>query len=93
MESLDDLKELIHHGHITQAIELSDKLLQDPTIEKEKDYVYYLRGNAFRKSGDWKQALDNYQHAIDLNPQSPAVQARSMAMDILDFFHRDQYNQ
>lgn len=55
--------------------------------------LYYLRGNAYRKKGDWKQALDNYQYAIDLNPDSPAVQARTMAIDILNFYHKDMFNQ
>ena len=41
----------------------------------------------------WKQALDNYQYAIELNPDSPAVQARKMAIDILNFYHKDMFNQ
>ena len=42
---------------------------------------------------NWQQALNNYQYAIDLNPDSPARQARNMVMDILNFFHKDMYNQ
>ena len=61
--------------------------------EKEKDTLYYLRGNAYRKKGDWKRALDNYQYAIELNPDSPAVQARKMVIDILNFYHKDMFNQ
>ena len=67
--------------------------LQDSSVEKEKDTLYYLRGNAYRKKGDWKQALDNYQYAIEINPDSPAVQARKMAIDILNFYHKDMFNQ
>ncbi|MBS5639540.1 MAG: tetratricopeptide repeat protein [Bacteroides sp.] len=70
-----------------------DQLLQDSSVEKEKDTLYYLRGNAYRKKGDWKRALDNYQYAIELNPDSPAVQARKMAIDILNFYHKDMFNQ
>ena len=40
-----------------------------------KDEAYYLRGNAYRKQGNWQQALNNYQYAIDLNPESPAQHA------------------
>lgn len=93
MEQIDNLKELINRGDVDTAIKQLDHLLQTPSVENEKDTLYYLRGNAYRKKGDWKQALDNYQHAIDLNPESPAVQARTMAMDILNFFHKDMYNQ
>lgn len=93
MEQIDNLKELINRGDVDIAIEQLNLLLQDPSVEKEKETLYYLRGNAYRKKADWKQALDNYQYAIELNPNSPAVQARAMAIDILEFFHKDMYNQ
>ena len=38
-------------------------------------------------------ALNNYQYAIDINAESPAVEARSMLMNILEFFNKDMYNQ
>ena len=92
MEQIDNLKELINQGDVDTAIKQLDQLLQDSSVEKEKDTLYYLRGNAYRKKGDWKQALDNYQYAIELNPDSPAVQARKMAIDILNFYHNQRSN-
>lgn len=92
MEQLNTIKELINQGDINEAIEAIDVLL----LQKDfagKDEAYYLRGNAYRKLGDWQQALNNYQSAIDINPESPALQARKMAMDILEFYHKDMYNQ
>ena len=38
-------------------------------------------------------ALNNYLEAIDLNPESPAVHAREMIMNILEFYNKDMYNQ
>lgn len=93
MEQIDNLKELINRGDVDLAIKQLDQLLQNPSVENEKDTLYYLRGNAFRKKGDWKQALDNYQYAIDLNPDSPALQARTMVIDILNFYNKDMFNQ
>lgn len=93
MEQIDDLKELINRGDVDIAIEQLDQLLQAPSVEIKKDTLYYLRGNAYRKKGDWRLALDNYQYAIDLNPDSPAVQARAMVIDILNFYHKDMFNQ
>ena len=93
MEQIENLKELINQGDVDTAIEQLNQLLLDTSVENENDILYYLRGNAYRKKGDWKQALDNYQYAIDLNPDSPAVQARKMAIDILNFYHKDMYNQ
>lgn len=86
MEQIDNLKELINQGDVDTAIKQLDQLLQDTSVEKEKDTLYYLRGNAYRKKADWKRALDNYQYAIELNPDSPAVQARKMVIDILNFY-------
>lgn len=91
MEQLNTIKELINQGDVSKAIEVLDQLLL--TDSAEKDVLFYLRGNAFRKQGNWQQALNNYQSAIDINPESPAVQARAMVVDILEFFHKDMYNQ
>ena len=71
MEQIENLKELINQGDVDTAIEQLNQLLLDTSVENEKDILYYLRGNAYRKKGDWKQALDNYQYAIDLNPGQP----------------------
>ena len=46
-----------------------------------------------RKMGNWQQALNNYLEAIERNPESPAVSARDMIMNILNFYNKDMYNQ
>ena len=55
--------------------------------------AYYLKGNACRKLGDWQGALNNYQEAININPESPAKDARAMMIDILNFYNKDMFNQ
>ena len=90
-EQLNHIRQLINEGHVDTAISRLNDWLQtasSPTAE-----AYYLLGNAYRKKGNWKQALDNYQYAIDLNPCSPAAEARKMVIDILNFYHKDMYNQ
>ena len=90
-EQLNHIRQLINEGHVDTAISRLNDWLQtasSPTAE-----AYYLLGNAYRKKGDWKQALDNYQFAIDINPEGPAVQARKMVIDILNFYHKDMFNQ
>lgn len=83
-------KELIKEGQLDTAIEqLSQCILQDTT----DDEPYYLLGNAYRKQGNWQLALNNYLEAIERNPDSPAVQAHQMMMDILNFYNKDMYNQ
>lgn len=53
---------------------------------------YYKLGNEYRKKGDWQMAINNYMEAIALDPNSPAVQAKEMLDDILNFYHKDYYN-
>ena len=91
MEQLIRIKELINQGEVNEAISLLDELLESDL--EQKDEAYYLKGNGYRKKGDWQQALNNYQHAIDLNPQSPASEARKMMMDIMNFYNKDMFNQ
>ena len=84
------IKELIREGQLDTAIEqLSQYILTDST----DDEPYYLLGNAYRKQGNWQLALNNYLEAIERNPESPAVQAHQMMMDILNFYNKDMYNQ
>ena len=57
------------------------------------DGLYYLLGNAWRKKGNWQMAMNNYLEAVNLNPESPAVQALEIAEEILAFYNKDMYNQ
>ena len=53
---------------------------------------YYQLGNEYRRQGSWQMRLNNYLEAIALDPESPAVQAKQMLDDILNFYHKDYYN-
>ncbi len=53
---------------------------------------YYKLGNTFRKEGNWQEAINHYIMAIELDPQSPAVEAKRMLDDILDYYCKDMYN-
>ena len=53
---------------------------------------YYKKGNEYRRAGNWQMALNNYLEAIALDPESPAVHAKAMLDDILNFHHKDYYN-
>lgn len=88
-ETKEKIKELIEQGVPREAIERLDLLIGQ---EKGDDELYYLRGNAYRKLGDWQQALNNYLEAAGLNPQSPAVEAHRMLMEILEFYNKDMFN-
>ena len=56
------------------------------------DQLYYQLGNAYRKRGDFAEALNCYLEAMALNPDSPAAEAYRMLTDIIEFYHKDYYN-
>lgn len=53
---------------------------------------WYRRGNQYRRQGDWQHAINCYMEAIDIDAQSPAVEAKKMLEDILNFYNKDAYN-
>lgn len=86
-----DIKELIRKGEIQTAVERLNTYIQDNP--ECSDEPFYLLGNAYRKQGNWQQALNNYMEAMERNSQSPAANAKQMLMDILEFYNKDMYNQ
>ncbi|MDE5948638.1 MAG: tetratricopeptide repeat protein [Prevotella sp.] len=57
-----------------------------------KSEDYYERGNRFRREGNWQEAINCYIAAIELDPCSPAVEAKQMLDDILGYYNKDMYN-
>lgn len=90
MEKINECKELLLEGNIEKALEIIDILLKENKYPK--DILYYMKGNAYRKMQNWQMAINSYSEAISYNPESPALQAREMIFDILNFYHKDLYN-
>ena len=53
---------------------------------------YYEQGNLARKQGLWHEAINAYIKAIELDPESSAVEAKKMLDDIMAFYCKDMYN-
>lgn len=53
---------------------------------------YYIKGNEYRRRGDFQRAMNCYNKAVALNPSSPACVARQMLADQYAYFHKDYYN-
>ncbi|HHT03577.1 MAG TPA: tetratricopeptide repeat protein [Bacteroidales bacterium] len=83
------IKALIEENKNEEAIEKLDDIISK---DDKQEMAYYLKGNIHRKKQDWANAINNYVKAIDLNPDSPAVQAKNMCIEVLDFFNTDLYN-
>lgn len=86
---MNAIKQLISEGKTEEAIRLLDRRIAG---EPACDEAYFLKGNAYLKQGDVRQALNNYLQAMELNPESPAREAYRMQIDILNFYNKDMYN-
>ena len=53
---------------------------------------WYQKGNEARKQGLWHEAINCYLQAMELDPDSPAAEAKKMLDDILAFYNKDAYN-
>lgn len=89
-EIIEKARQLIYNGEIDMAISVLNDYIDSNPLDDE---AFFLRGNAWRKKGDNRLALNNYLEAIHLNPDSPAQKAHDMLMDILNFYNKDMYNQ
>ena len=54
---------------------------------------YYQKGNEYRKQSQWHKAINCYIKAIELDPDSPAVEAKRMLDDIMAFYCKDMWLQ
>lgn len=63
-----------------------------PLSDKQQAAILYEQGNAHRKQQRWAEALNAYEQATALDPDSPARTARQMLMDIMEFYCKDMYN-
>ena len=53
---------------------------------------WYRLGNEHRRKGDCQYAMECYMEAIELDAQSPAVEAKQMLENIMNFYNKDAYN-
>ncbi len=52
----------------------------------------YKKGNEMRRSGCFGEAINFYNQALFLDPDSPARIAKQMLEEQFAFYHKDYYN-
>ncbi|MBQ9285909.1 MAG: tetratricopeptide repeat protein [Bacteroidaceae bacterium] len=62
------------------------------TSATAKAVELYRLGNEFRREQRWSDAMNAYDEAAQLDPSSPAVAARQMLAEIMEFYCKDYYN-
>jgi Flp pilus assembly protein TadD len=84
----DEIAALVAQGDYVTAITALDELIkQEPSAE-----LYFQRGKLCWKVGRRSDAMTDYEHALELDPESPAGHALEMAHDVMNFFNKDLYN-
>lgn len=88
-EAYKIIKSLIEDNKNEEAIGRLEAIIAK---DDKQEMAYYLLGNIYRKKQDWANAVNSYVKAIDINPESPAVQSKEMCIDVLKFYNTDMYN-
>ena len=81
---METIKQLITDGKTDEAIRLLDEYIEKNT---SSDEAYYLRGNAYRKKGDIRQALNNYLTAMELNSRTNRPRSTDFNHELLQQGH------
>ena len=79
---------MIEQNQMREVIETISNLI----LEEESDELYFMRGNAYSRCGDWKHAMSDYCRAVELNPDSPSADAYDALVRIMEFYNKDMYN-
>ncbi len=87
--NLQNIKQQIQSGSLAEAIEALNKYISE---HPESDEAWLLLGNAYRKQENWKEAMDAYFKASELNPDSPARDAYDHIVQILNFYDIQRFN-
>ncbi len=87
-----EIQELIKNDRLAEALAELNELINNAADGREGAELYYLRGNVHRRMGQIPAAITDYEHAVALDPSSPAAAALEMCNDILGFFNPDQFN-
>lgn len=86
---MEEILQHIHNNNLDEAIRLlKERIAKEPKNEE----AHFVLGNVYRKMEDWKDAINSYLKAEEINPDSPARNARLMILDILNYYNKDLYN-
>ncbi len=83
------IQEFIASGQLSQALAALNQAL---SCEQESEVLYLMRGKVHWKLGQKAAAISDYEHAVDLNPSSPAAQLLEHARGIMDYYNPDLLN-
>jgi len=67
-------------------------LLENPDLKDDANAAF-LRGEIYYNNQNWGDALNSFRHCLEINPSQTAAQTYvDLILNILGFFHTDQFN-
>ncbi|MCH5226180.1 MAG: tetratricopeptide repeat protein [Muribaculaceae bacterium] len=85
LQSLDEIKKLPPQ----EAISHLNRYITD---NPDSDEAFVERGLNYWKMGKRREAINDYHHALTINPQSRAAMLIEYSKSILDFYNKDLLN-
>ncbi len=66
----------------------------DANIEEDphNDHWRLMRGQVYWRLGQNAKAISDYEHAVQINPESPAKAALELARNVMDYYNPDLLN-
>ncbi len=93
MDEFSHITQLLHASRPEEAISVARDVLKRKSLtQADKAEAYYLMGNAYRQLNDFKEAMNCYCEAMELDPHSPAAMAYEAAQEVMGFYDHDLYN-
>lgn len=90
MNELNSIKKTLDcDGDIRKAIDSLTALI---ATHPESDLPLVERGLLYWKLGERASAINDYNAAIAINPESKAVQVKEATYSILNYYNKDLYN-
>lgn len=93
MISKTQITRMIDEGRIAEAKHYLSEIIEGIDGRNNADWAHYLLGNIHYKACEWKEAIEHYLEAIEINAQSPAKEKLKMTYEILSFYNKDIYGQ
>ena len=89
MSVFQKIEELINENRLEDAIIALNSAIE---LDDNNDLLFFHRGKLHWRLGNRSQAITDYEHAVAINPQSPARIALDNAHDVISFFNPDIFN-
>lgn len=79
---------ILEHNWEKTLEALTDNIAQEP----HNDHWCLMRGQVYWRLGEKAKAITDYEHAVQINPESPAKTALELARKVMNYYNPDLMN-